>query len=129
MPKTKLFLDSNAIILDLNKQVDLLSFLSQWPEREVYINHVVEMESLAKPGMSKEEEDTAWGLLSGFTRKQFTNKMRDIAVLIRREKKLLLPDAMIAASAICLSAIVISNDPHLLDFTFPGYSVRSIPAA
>jgi predicted nucleic acid-binding protein len=47
-----------------------------------------------------------------------------IAAAIRRSKKLLLPDALIAATALSLNATVISNDSHLRDFQWPGYTAR-----
>jgi predicted nucleic acid-binding protein len=49
---------------------------------------------------------------------------REYAIAISRSKKLLLPDALIAATALSLNATVISNDPHLRDFQWPGYSAR-----
>jgi predicted nucleic acid-binding protein len=52
--------------------------------------------------------------------------IREYAIAIRRSKKLLLPDALIAATALSLNATVISNDPHLRDFQWPGYSARPL---
>jgi predicted nucleic acid-binding protein len=43
------------------------------------------------------------------------------------DKALLLPDALIAASAITLNATVLSNDPHLRDFQWAGY--KALPCA
>jgi predicted nucleic acid-binding protein len=51
---------------------------------------------------------------------------RNEAIRIRRgnAKSVLLPDALIAANAISLNATVLSDDPHLRDFKWPGYTAR-----
>jgi predicted nucleic acid-binding protein len=45
----------------------------------------------------------------------------ETAIQIRRKRPTLkLPDAVIAASAIALNAILVTNDDDILKFTFPG---------
>jgi predicted nucleic acid-binding protein len=39
---------------------------------------------------------------------------------------MLLPDAIIAATAISLNATVLSNDPHLRDFQWEGYAALPV---
>jgi predicted nucleic acid-binding protein len=130
MDKPRFMLDSNVIIDHLNSQLNLTTFLDQFPLCEVYINLVVEIEALAKPGMTMEEEVKTRAFLARFKRIEIDNPARDEAIRIRRNKVLLLPDALIAASAIILNATVLSNDPHLRDFQWPGYAARPcVPAS
>jgi predicted nucleic acid-binding protein len=121
MNKMRFMLDSNVVIEHLNKQLDIYVFLDRFPLCEVYINLVVEIESLAKPDMDKTAEAEARVILNRFKWAEIDKKTREIAVQIRRRKTLLLPDALIAASAITLNAAVLSNDPHLRDFQMAGY--------
>ena len=125
MSKPRFLLDSNVLIDTLNQKLNLLAFLDTLPDCELYINPVVEIEVLAKPGMGKQEEINARLLLDSFKWAEIDKSVREVAIQIRRSKELRFPDALIAASAIILSAIVLSNDSHLLDYQRPGYMVRS----
>jgi predicted nucleic acid-binding protein len=124
MDKLRFVLDSNILIDTLNHKLDLLAFLDTLPECELYINLVVEIETLAKPDMTAEEEAEAYALLSSFKWVEIDKATRMEAIRIRRDKTLLLPDALIAASAIVLKATALSNDPHLRDYQGPGYSAK-----
>jgi predicted nucleic acid-binding protein len=76
--------------------------------------------------MTVEEDAQGRALLSCFKRAEIDRAAREYAIAIRRSKKLLLPDALIAAAALSLNATVISKDPHLRDFQWPGYLARPL---
>jgi predicted nucleic acid-binding protein len=123
MSKPRFILDSNILISTLNHKLDLEAFLDGLPDCEMYINLVTEIEVLAKPGMDAKEEAEARALLDCFLWAEIDKPTRNEAVCIRRakDKPLRLPDALIAASAVTLKATVLSNDPHLRDYQWPGY--------
>jgi len=125
MDKIRFMLDTNVIIDTLNDDLDLLAFLETFPNCEIYINPVVAIEVLAKADMSKDEETAARALLDSFKWIEIDKTVCEIAVQIRKTKKLRLPDALIAASAITLNAIVLSNDSHLRDYHRLGYTARA----
>ena len=127
MEKNRFLLDSNVLIDTLNQKLNLLGFLNNFPDCEVYINLVVEIEVLAKSGMSEQEEAEVRALLDSFKWVEIGKSVREIAVQIRRTKELRLPDALIAASAITLNATVLSNDPHLRDYERTGYKALPLP--
>ncbi|GHT87829.1 hypothetical protein FACS1894137_15560 [Spirochaetia bacterium] len=52
--------------------------------------------------------------------------IKEISAAIRRVTKMGLPDAVIAATSIVLSATLLSNDDHLLKLVWPGYTVQAI---
>ena len=124
MDKPRFLLDSNVLIDTLNRRLDLLAFLDTLPDCEVYINPVVEIEVLAKDGMSEREETDARALLDSCKWAEIDKTVREITIQIRRAKELRLPDALIAASAISINATVLSNDPHLRDYQHPGYTAK-----
>jgi predicted nucleic acid-binding protein len=125
MDSTRFMVDSNILISHLNNELNINDFFAGKDKCEKYINRVVEMETLAKPDMTEKEEADARDLLSGFIRVDMDDTIQVEAVKIRREK-ILLPDAVIAATAIILNATVLSNDPHLLDYKRNGYKALPV---
>jgi len=125
MGNSRFFLDSNVIIDTLSRKLDLLAFLDDFPDCEVFINFIVEIEVLSKNDMSKREEADARALLNSFKRAEIDKPVCDLAVQIRRAKELRLPDALIAASAITLNATVLSNDSDLRDYQRAGYKASA----
>ena len=125
MDKLRFILDSNVIIDTLNCKLNLLAFLDTFPDCEIYISPIVEIEVLAKPGMNEQEEAGARILLDSFKRAEIDKPTCEIAIQIRRTKELRLPDALIVASAITLNATLLSNDPHLRDYQRFGYKASA----
>jgi predicted nucleic acid-binding protein len=126
MAKPAFLPDSNIFISHLNGDLDINAFFAAQPDCDKYVNRIVEIEVLAKPGLTVAEEAEAKALLAQFKRVDMTDAMRDESARIRRTKSLLLPDAIIAATAICLNATVLSNDPHLRDYRHPGYIAQPV---
>jgi predicted nucleic acid-binding protein len=125
MDKPRFILDSNILIDTLNSKLDLFAIVAALSPCDIYINLVTEIETLAKPDMTAEEETEARLLLDSFLWAEIDAPTRAETIRIRREKTLRLPDALIAASAIRLNATVLSNDPHLQNYKRPGYTARS----
>jgi predicted nucleic acid-binding protein len=50
--------------------------------------------------------------------------VREAAIRLRRERRLKVPDALIAASALALDAILLTNDQQLL--SLPGVRVQAL---
>ena len=119
-------LDSNAIINLLNGKLDLLTYLDNFPDCEIYISPIVTIEVLAKSDIGEKEEAEARALLDSFKLVDINKDICEIAIHIRRAKELRLPYAIIAASAIAIKAIVLSDDPHLRDYKHIGYSAKAI---
>jgi len=122
MGKTRFLLDSNVLIDTLNRKLDLLAFLSDFPDCEAYINMIVAIVVLSKPGMCEQEEADIRALQESFKWAEIDRDVCEIAVKIRRTGGLRLPDALIAATSVALNATVVSNDSHILGYSRSGYS-------
>jgi predicted nucleic acid-binding protein len=121
LDKQRFVLDSSAIILHLNKNINLTSFLNDIPEHEKIVSIITFMEVLAKPAQAAEREQEARQFLADCTIADILPAIRDKTILIRRTKNLKLPDSIIAATSIILNATLLSYDPHHLNLRWPGY--------
>ncbi|GHV08216.1 hypothetical protein FACS189485_19470 [Spirochaetia bacterium] len=130
MERPKYVLDSTVIINHLNKKVDIEAFfaaLPALPKADRFISCFTAIEALSKPDMTDAEIAEANTLLLKFVSIDLIGPaIKNTAAAIRRGTKMLTPDAVIAATAIVLSAKLLSNDDHLLKLVWPGYSVQSI---
>jgi predicted nucleic acid-binding protein len=99
------FLDTNAIIYLVNGRL-----AAPLPDGKYSISIITEIELLSFSGLSSQEEQRIRDLLLVLERIQISDTVRDQAVLLRRKKRLKLPDAIIAASALTQQAILLTND-------------------
>jgi predicted nucleic acid-binding protein len=124
--KPKYVLDTNAAIdfLDTNKSTNL--FWDSIDEADQFVSVITRIELLAYSEFTPEEEQRTLGFLNDVVVVALGPQVEEEAILIRRQKKLKLPDAVIAATAIVLDAICVSSDPHLLNLSWPGYKAQNI---
>ena len=97
MTGKKALLDSNIIIY-ISKQELPLAFIEQFDE--IYISAISYMEILGYAFQDKDEEDYLRELLSVFMVIYIGPEISEITIGIRKENKIKLPDAIIAATAI-----------------------------
>jgi predicted nucleic acid-binding protein len=91
-----------------------------------FVSVITRMELLAKPDLPAKEEQDIRGFLSEIVVLALDEKVENIAVEIRRQTKLKLPDCIVAATAIALGAVLLSNDAGLLNAGWPGLVVRQV---
>jgi predicted nucleic acid-binding protein len=127
MAEAAVVLDSNVIMNHLNKLLDLNEIMRQHPNCEKRISVISFIEVLAWPSMTTEKEHEARNFLAGCTVVELTPAIREEAIKIRRARKLRLPDAVIAATAVILKVPLLSNDSGLYKLLWPGF--RMFPAA
>ncbi len=102
---TRYFLDTNAIIYLVNGRL-----ASPLPEGKYSISIITEIELLSFAGLSDKEEQRIRELLLALDRVPLSDTVRDQTILLRRENRLKLPDAIIAASALTQQAVLLTND-------------------
>ncbi|MBI4937282.1 MAG: type II toxin-antitoxin system VapC family toxin [Nitrosomonadales bacterium] len=98
-------LDTNAIIYLVNGRL-----ASPLPDGKYSISIITEIELLSFSGLSDEEEQRIHDLLLVLDRVQLSDTVRDLTIRLRRNNRLKLPDAIIAASALAQQAILLTND-------------------
>jgi len=125
MNGTRIVFDTCAVILLLKGKLEL-SLLSIDIEKSLqYVSVITKMELLAKSDMKPEEEQAILRFIDDVTVSPLDEIVESKAVEIRRKTKIKLPDCIIAATAIALEAVLITNDPHLLRLSLPSYKVKT----
>ena len=105
-------LDTNALIyLQGGKLADEL------PVGVYGYSVISEIELLSWPEIQSEQEVVWRGLLATLHRVEVDLSVREMAIRLRRERRLKLPDAVIAASALVLDAVLFTNDRQLLSLS------------
>ena len=116
MSGNKYLLDTNFILGLLKSNPAVLAEISS---RGVYTSEcsysvVTRMELLGYHGITLEEEGLIKETLENFTFRSLTREIEDRVIALRRVRKIKLPDAIIAATALCLDLGLLSLDSHLL---------------
>jgi predicted nucleic acid-binding protein len=107
-------LDSNAVI-DLLKNEAVFGALEQkFPRAAFCISVITQIEILGYPSITPEAEQQILDFLKDITIVNVDNLIVETAVAIRRLKTVKLPDAIIAATALALGAILVTRDSGLL---------------
>jgi predicted nucleic acid-binding protein len=83
------------------------------------------MEMLAKPGIAPDEEQKIREFLADMVVAPLDNSVEKIAVEIRRNTTIKLPDCIVAATAIALDAILLTDDHSLRKLVWPG--LKTLP--
>ena len=116
MSGIKFLLDTNFILGLLKSQSAVLAEIS---ERKLSIaecgySAVTRMELLGFPGISREEESLLRQKLERLSYLPLTRSVEDIVISLRQTRKIKLPDAIIAATALWAGVELLTLDKHLL---------------
>ncbi|MCC6124761.1 MAG: type II toxin-antitoxin system VapC family toxin [Pirellulales bacterium] len=112
-------LDSNAILYLLGGRLAVPLESGQY-----FISVISELELLSYPSMEEAEERQIRAFLSKVIVLGLTKNVRENAIRLRKEYRLKLPDAIVAASALSLNVTLLTNDKTLLKI--PGVSAKSL---
>jgi predicted nucleic acid-binding protein len=116
MSGIKYLLDTNFILGLLKATPEALAIVT---ERDLLASScaysaVTRMELLGYPNITSDEERLISDRLSKFTYLSISSEVEDLAIALRRTRKLKLPDALIAATAIHYSLELLTLDQALL---------------
>ncbi len=109
-------MNGNKLVIDTNIALYLLDgdeILKEYLEDKVfYLSSITELELLGFKGIIETEEIAIEFFLEECSIVDMNRGIKDITIALRRNYKLKLPDAIIAATAIFLGIPLISADGH-----------------
>jgi predicted nucleic acid-binding protein len=76
--------------------------------------------------MSNNEEKDILEFLEDLTVIPLNEIIEKKAIEIRRATSVKLPDSIVAATSIILNAVLLTDDKHLLDLSWPGLRTQNI---
>jgi len=112
-------LDTNAILYLLGGKV-----AEGLPAGEYLISVISEIELLSYPLLDTSAESKIQDFLSEVTIVDLTEEVKNLAISLRREHQVKLPDAIVAATALSVGAVLVTNDAKLL--RVPGLSCEQL---
>jgi predicted nucleic acid-binding protein len=126
MNGTKIVFDTCAVIKLLDGEYNLASLGDDINQAQQFTSVIVRMELLAKPGVTPDEERKIREFLADIVVAPLDNPVEKIAVEIRRTTTLKLPDCIVAATAIALDAILLTDDQGLKKLAWPGLKTLAV---
>lgn len=111
-------MSGDRLLLDTNVALYLLrgdrSAADAIQGQEVHISFITRMELLGKPGMTRTEIKQVEAFVNEWPMVELNRAIMDHAILLRREYRLKIPDAIVAATAIFMNVPLLTADT---DFT------------
>ena len=103
---SKVVFDTNAFIYFIGGD----KRLEKYSTTPIYISEFTEMELKGRFGISKKELIQLERILEDCTILSFNHSIKKTAIAIRNKKRIKLPDALIAATAIWIGLPLVSSD-------------------
>ncbi|MEH1834016.1 MAG: type II toxin-antitoxin system VapC family toxin [Nostoc sp.] len=107
-----IFLDTNVVLYFLGGRL-----VNPLPLGQYFISLITEIELLSYPSLSLEEETQIIDFLNKITIIGIDSNIKNLTIAFRKQYKLRLPDAIIAATAKSLNATLFTNDVRLVNLT------------
>jgi hypothetical protein len=107
-----ILLDTNIVLYFFGGRL-----LNPLPSGQYFISVITEIELLSYPSLSLEEETQIIDFLNKITIIGIDSNIKNLTITFRKQYKLKLPDAIIAATAKSINAILFTNDVRLANLT------------
>lgn len=108
MNGSKILLDTNAFIYFFEGRSKITNLVVNTPE--IYFSVISEIELLSTPHLTQSEIDSIKTFLTLCHRVEIATEIIDQTISIRRQYRIKIPDAIIAASALQLEAALVTAD-------------------
>lgn len=127
--KDNFLLDTNIVLGFLSGNTKISDFFKKkLMQSNLHVSQITRMELLGYLGITPQEEENLKKFLSYLKVLPINEAVCDQAIILRQEKKLKLPDALIAATAICFDLVLVTCDSDLLNKSSHFRSINPIPA-
>ena len=115
MSGTKYLLDTNYILGILKGQPEVVADTAAraLSVGQCAYSSVTRMELLGFPGITRQEESLIRQKLERLVYLPITRAVEDMAISLRQARKIKLPDAVIASTALCCGLELLTQDSHL----------------
>jgi predicted nucleic acid-binding protein len=116
MGEPQFLIDTNVVIGLLNGDPDCISAIQSTKSDLAYmaVSQITRMELLGFAGMTETEEQTLQQLIASVHVILLDETIESRAIALRRQRKIKLPDAIIAATALARGLVLITLDKALL---------------
>jgi len=84
------------------------------------------MELLSERNISSNEEKDILEFLDSLTIVPLSESIEKQTITLRRNTNLKLPDCIVAATSIVLNAVLLTDDHHFLDLSWPNFRTQNI---
>lgn len=104
--------DSNILIYHLNGKLDEAAerMLKQALEEDAYVSVITRIEILGWPGQPEDAFQRTKNFLDKFNEQPLTNDIAERCIVLRRQRRIKTPDAIIAATALCLDLPLVTRN-------------------
>lgn len=107
-----ILLDTNIVLYFLGGRL-----ADPLPPGQYFVSVITEIELLSYPSLNPDEEVKIRDFLADITVVAVEGNIKELAITFRKNHKLRLPDAIIAATAKSLNATLLTNDIRLANLT------------
>ncbi len=107
-----ILLDTNIVLYFFGGRL-----LNPLPSGQYFISVITEIELLSYPSLHLKEETQIIDFLNKITIIGIDSNIKNFTITFRKQYKLKLPDAIIAATAKSINAILFTNDVRLANLT------------
>lgn len=112
MRQPLILLDTNIVLYFLGGRL-----VNPLPSGQYFISVITEIELFSYPSLTLEEETQIIDFLNKITIIGIDSNIKNLTIAFRKQYKLRLPDAIIAATAKSLNATLFTNDVTLVNLT------------
>lgn len=112
-------MNQDLIVLDTNVALYYLGgrLINPLPAGQYFVSVITEIELLSYPSLSSDQEVLIRDFLTNVTVVGLDSNIKDLAIVLRKTYRLKLPDAVVAATAKFLNAMLLTNDIKLTNLT------------
>lgn len=114
-----ILLDTNVVLYFLGGRL-----ANPLPLGQYFVSVITEIELLSYPSLTPDEETQIRDFLTKITVVGIESNIKEVAITLRKQYRLRLPDAIIAATAQSLNATLFTNDVRLANLA--GINAQSV---